>query len=184
MKINKALLMTAEEGTAWHEFKATLGPLYPGYDSFYTYMDWLKQQFASYGCVDFLEHRWPFNTYRVNDWPDHNSGALKLVSDGSDVPVGTFMMCSASTGEEGLAAPMVFHDAMNGDPEDGAFEGKIAVIQSKPFPQKPYTEEFMKSYVITDTNFRSGPPMPADLLETVDPSENCSWNNRWEFFQW
>ncbi len=184
MKVDGNLLMTIDEGIEWHKFKASLGPLYPGYENFYIYMDWLKEQFASYGCVDFLEHNWIFNTYRVNDWPDHQSGALRLVSDGVEVPVGTFMMCSASTGEEGLSAPMVFHDAADGDPKDGEFEGKIAVIRSKPFPEKPYSEEFMKSYVITDTNYRTEPSMPADLLETVDPTENCSWNNRWEFFQW
>lgn len=184
MKVNRELLMTIEEGSAWHEYKATLGPLYPGYENFDLYIDWLKDQFAEYGCTDFLEHRWKFNTYRVDDWPDHNSGALNLISNGQEVPVGTFMMCSASTGKNGLTAPMVFHDGSDSDPEDGAFEGKIAVIKSKPFPQKPYDEDFLKSYVITDTNYRSGPPIPADILETVSPEQNCSWNNRWEFFQW
>lgn len=184
MKLNRDLLMTQAEGLKWHEYKATLGPLYPGYENFDVYMDWLRARFRDMGCVDFLEHRWPFNSYRVQDWPDHNSGALGLVSDGKKLPVGTFMMCSGSTGPEGLTAPLVYHDGAAGDPEPGAFAGKIAVIKSMPFPEPPYDEEFLKSYVITDTDYRSEPAPPAGLLETVDPAVSNSWNTRWEFFQW
>ena len=184
MILDRSLLMTEAEGLKWHEYKATLGPLYPGYPNFDIYMRWLQERFKEYGCVDFMEHRWPFNSYRVNDWPDHDSGALGLVSDGKKLPVGTFMMCSGSTGEAGLTAPLVYHDSRDGDPEPGAFAGRIAVIKSYPFPEPPYDEEFLKSYVITDTDYRSEPAPPAGLLETVNPAVSNSWNTRWEFFQW
>ena len=82
MKVNTALLMTAEEGTAWHEFKSTCGPIYPGYPSFDRYMNWMKDRLAEYGCVDFMEHHWDHESYRVNDWPVWDTGAMALTVDG------------------------------------------------------------------------------------------------------
>lgn len=184
MKAKRELLMTEAEGLSWHEFKATLGPIYPGYESFDKYMTWMRERLHEYGCIDTREHHWVHETYRVNDWPDHESGAMGLVSDGREVPVGTFLMLSGSTGEEGLTAPLAYWDMADGEPEDGAFEGKIAVISTLRPPEKPYTEEFMASYVITDTNYRSDPEPPAPMLEMPDATVNNSWNTRWDFFQW
>ena len=44
MKVNPAYLMTQEEGIAWHAFKAALGPIYPGYESFDRFMHWMREQ--------------------------------------------------------------------------------------------------------------------------------------------
>ena len=38
MNLDRSLLMTQAEGLQWHEYKATLGPLYPGYPNFDVYM--------------------------------------------------------------------------------------------------------------------------------------------------
>ncbi len=184
MKVDRSLLMTAREGRRWHEYKASMGPLYPGYPNFDIYMNWLKDRFAEYGCVDFLEHHWTHETYRVNDWPDHESGALDLEIEGEKIPVGTFLMLSPSTGKEGLKAPLIYHDASRGGPENGEFEGRIVVMEERPMPSKPFTDQFLASYVITDTNYRSGPEEPREMLEIVDPEKNNSWNTRWSFFQW
>lgn len=183
-QIDPLLLMTREEGTAWHEFKATLGPIYPGYESFDIYMNWLKEKLTIYGCVDFLEHHWEHETYRVDDWPNHESGALKLVSDGTEIPVGTFLMFSKPTGEDGLTAPMMYYDPARGTPEKGAFKDKIVVMGTLPHPEKPYPKDYLESYVITDTNYRSDPEPSAEMLESPDPAINNSWHTRWEFSQW
>ena len=184
MKVRKEYLMTAEEGLAWNGFKATLGPLYPGYESFDRYMNWLKERFAEFGCVDCMEHHWKHESYRVNDWPVWDTGAMSLTVDGRKLDVGTFLMFSASTGEEGLTAPLVYYDTTQGEPEKDAFAGKIVVMEDLPWPDKPFDDRFLESYVITDTNYRSDPEPPAPMLEIVDPTVSNSWATRWSFFNW
>lgn len=186
LKVDPTLLMTEEEGTAWNAYKSELGPLYPGYPGFEPYMNWLKQQCIDFGCIDFLEHRWVHNTYYINDWPDHDSGVLGLVSDGVEVPVGTFLRCSASSGEEGATAEMVYYDISGGAPAEGAFAGKIVYMEPADYLtlEKPFSTSFMASYVVTDTNYRSDPESPAPMHELVDPTLNCSWATRYDFGQW
>ncbi|MBR0086593.1 MAG: hypothetical protein IJL98_02510 [Lachnospiraceae bacterium] len=184
MKIDKTLLMQTEEGTAWHEFKASLGPIYPGYESFDVFLNWVKEKLEGYGCTDTREHHWTHETYRVDDWPDHESGALGLTIGGKEIPVGTFLMLSRSTGEEGLTAPLVYYDPSEGAPEDDAFSEKIVVMEEPPMPEKPFTERFLESFVATDTNYRSGPALPAEMFEIADPEVNNSWNTRWSFASW
>lgn len=182
--IRRELLMTQEEGTLWHEFKATLGPIYPGYDSFDTYMNWLKDRLAEYGCVDFLEHHWTHETYRVRDWPRRTEGTMKLEVEGNEIPVGTFAQLSPSTGPEGLTAPMLYYDVNEGEPEEGAFAGRIVVMEEPEIPAPPYDEKFLQSYAITDTNYRSAPLPPADMLEHPDAAVSNSWATRWSFGSW
>ena len=182
--IHRKLLMTQEEGTLWNEFKAGLGPIYPGYRSFDTYMNWLKEKLKGYGCVDFLEHHWIHKTYRVKDWPQREEGVMKLDVEGKEIPVGTFVQLAPSTGPEGLTAPMVYYDIRKGEPDAGAFAGKIVVMEEPQLPQPPYDEKFLESYTITDTNYRSDPKPPADILECPDPSVSNSWATRWSFSSW
>ena len=184
MKVKREYLMTEEEGKAWHEFKSACGPIYPGFESFDRYMNWLKDRLFEYGCVDFLEHHWNHESYRVNDWPVWDTGAMSLTVEGQALNVGTFLMFSASTGEGGLTAPLMYYDVTKGMPEAGAFEGKIVVMEDFPWPQKPYGERFLESYVVTDTNYRSDPEPPAPMMEIVDPTVNNSWATRWSFFNW
>ena len=182
--IHRKLLMTQEEGTLWNEFKAGLGPIYPGYRSFDTYMNWLKEKLKGYGCVDFLEHHWIHKTYRVKDWPQREEGVMKLDVEGKEIPVGTFVQLAPSTGPEGLTAPMVYYDIRKGEPDAGAFAGKIVVMEEPQLPQPPYDEKFLESYTITDTNYRSGPKPPADILECPAPSVSTSWATRWSSSSW
>lgn len=184
MKVKTDDLMTMEEGRAWHEFKASLGPIYPGYESFDRFMSWVRERLEGYGCRDTREHHWTHESYRVDDWPDHESGALKLSIEGKEIPVGTFLMLSRSTGEAGLTAPLLYYDIREGMPEAGAFMGKIVVIDEPEMPEKPYDERFLESYVVTDTNYRSDPEPPAPMFERVDPEVSNSWNTRWSFASW
>ncbi len=183
-KVNPEYLMTAAEGREWHEFKSTLGPIYPGYDSFIPYMNWVREKLEGFGCVDFLDHHWQMESYIVRDWPGHEEEVMGLKIDGRDMPVGTFCMLSASTGRDGVEAPMVFWDISKGMPPEGSMEGKIIVIDTPPHPEKPYESAYLESYVITDTNYRSDPQPDFEMFEKPDPQVNCSWNNRWNFFSW
>ncbi len=182
--IRRDLLMTREEGQSWHQFKARLGPIYPGYESFDVYMKWMRWQLENYGCVDFLEHHWTHGSYRVNDWPNHDSGALGLTVDGEEIPVATILMLSPSTGQAGLDGDLLYYDCTRGAPEEGAFRGRIVVMEELPMPDKPFDSRFLESFVVTDTNYRSDPQPPAAMLEIPDPQVNNSWFTRWAFSQW
>lgn len=132
--IKRELLMTPEEGLEWHKFKAGLGPIYPGYGSFDIYMNWMKEKLKACGCVDFFEHHWTHNTYRVRDWPERRPGTMKLVIDGREIPVGTFVQLAPATGPDGLTAPMVYYDPALGEPEDGEYELASARLESEIIP--------------------------------------------------
>lgn len=43
MKVDFDLLMRTDDGTQWNKYKSSLVPLYPGYENFCVYMDWLKK---------------------------------------------------------------------------------------------------------------------------------------------
>lgn len=182
--LRRELLMTEEEGLAWHALKAEKGPLYPGYPGYDPFLNWLKDQFAGYGCVDFREHHWTHNTYFVDDFPKRKPGTMELLVDGKEFPVGTSVQLSAPTDEKGITAPLVWYDIDQGEPEDGAFEGKIVVMGEPPMPSPPFSDNFLQSYVVTDTNFRSDPEPPAPMFEIVDPALNNSWATRWSFGSW
>lgn len=202
MKITPENLMTPSEGLSWHEFKASLGPMYPGYESFDTFMNWMKAQLEGYGCVDTKEHHWPFESYRVNDWPDHDNGSLALTVNGESIPVGSFLMLSGATPEGGLPGKLVYVDTkrfdlsagfkIGGDDrpsvlteeEKSAIRGNILVLETTGMPEPPFDEGFLESYVVTDTNYRSDPEPPAEMYEIVNPEVNNSWNTRWDFGQW
>ena len=182
--IRREFLMTREEGTQWHEFKAQQGPLYPGYPGYDIYLNWLKDRLAGYGCVDFREHHWPHNTYMVDDFPQRKPGTMTLTVDGRDIPVAATVQLSQPTGPDGLTCQMVYYDVTKGEPEEGAFEGKIVVMEEPPMPSKPFDSKFLESYVITDTNYRSDPVPPAPMFEIPDPEKNNSWATRWAFSHW
>lgn len=182
--IDESLLMPEELGQEWHEFKASCGPLYPGYEHYDEYLTFIKDKLTEYGCVDILENHWDFESYIVNDWPEHDNGSHWLTIDGESLPVATHLQLSAGTDDAGVTAELVMYDLNDGEPADGAFEGKIVCMKSLPMPEPPFDDDFLASYVVTDTNYRSDPEPPAPMLEIVDPEQNCSWNTRWDFGQW
>ena len=93
-------------------------------------------------------------------------------------------LCGADMDPEGVTGELVLWDMADGEPEDGAFEGKIVCMKPQTWPEKPYTESFMGTYVITDTNYRSEPDMEVGLLEICPPEYNAGWIGRWDFGQW
>ncbi len=184
-KIDPSLAMPAELGREWHEFKNTCDPLYPGYTHYDEYLNYIKDKLTEYGCVDILEHHFDFESYLCEDWPERHDEMQWIKIDGENIPVATHVqLCGADMPAEGITAEMCVWDMADGEPEEGAFEGKIVVMKPAPFPEPPYTESFMGTYVITDTNYRSDPQMEAGLLEICQPEFNCDWVGRWDFGQW
>ena len=184
-KIDPALVMPSELGREWHEFKAGCYALYPGYTHYDEYLNYIKDKLTEYGCVDILEHHFDFESYLCEDYPERHDEMQWIKIDGQDIPVATHVqLCGVDMDSAGVTAEMVVWDMADGEPEDGAFKDKIVVMKPKPMPEPPYDETFMKTYVITDTNYRSDPEMEAGLLEVVSPEYNCDWVGRWDFGQW
>lgn len=184
-KIDPALVMPSELGREWHEFKAGCYALYPGYTHYDEYLNYIKDKLTEYGCVDILEHHFDFESYLCEDYPERHDEMQWIKIDGQDIPVATHVqLCGVDMDPAGVTAEMVIWDMADGEPEDGAFKDKIVVMKPKPMPEPPYDETFMKTYVITDTNYRSDPEMEAGLLEVVSPEYNCDWVGRWDFGQW
>lgn len=190
-KIDPALVMPAELGREWHEFKEYCGCLYPGYEHYDEYLTFIKDTLEAYGCVDTLEHHFDFESYICEDYPsvenrDEIHAQMQwLKIEGEDIPVASHpQLCGADLPAEGVTGEMCYWDMADGEPADGAFAGKIVAIKPLPFPEPPYTESFMGTYVITDTNYRNEPWMEAGLLEICMPEHNCDWIGRWDFGQW
>lgn len=184
-KIDPSLVMPSELGREWHEFKDGCYALYPGYTHYDEYLNFIKDKLTEYGCVDILEHHFDFDSYLCEDYPERHEEMQWIKIDGEDIPVATHVqLCGADMDPAGVTAEMVVWDMADGEPEDGAFKDKIVVMKPKQFPEPPYDESFMKTYVITDTNYRSDPQMEVGLLEICQPEDNCDWIGRWDFGQW
>lgn len=184
-KIDPSLVMPEELGTEWHEYKATCDPLYPGYTHYDEYLNFIKDKLTEYGCIDILEHHFDFDSYLCEDWPEGHEEKQWIKIDGENIPVATHVqLCGADMDPEGVTGELVLWDMADGEPEDGAFEGKIVCMKPQTWPEKPYTESFMGTYVITDTNYRSEPDMEVGLLEICPPEYNAGWIGRWDFGQW
>ena len=137
-KIDPSLAMPAELGREWHEYKNTCDPLYPGYTHYDEYLNFIKDKLTEYGCVDILEHHFDFESYLCEDWPERHDEIQWIKIDGENIPVATHVqLCGADMPAEGITAEMCIWDMADGEPEDGAFEGKIVVMKPAPFPEPP-----------------------------------------------
>jgi hypothetical protein len=177
--IHKGFMMTPDEGYAWHVFKAEGGPTYAGSPAWKRYVEFLEAKLREFGVVDIMKNSWTYDRYFVDDWPlEKHASAHQLVSDGTPVPVATFGMCSGFTSPDGMTYPMVYHDATTGQPAEGAWQGKIAVMKTIPHPNPPYTNSYITSYTFTDSEYYSDPRY-FPLFQYVPPSVTNSFNNRY-----
>ena len=125
-------------------------------------------------------------SYFVDDWPEHDNGCMTLSVDGEDIPVPTNVRLTGDEDHQDAEGELLFVD-IDTDPEkvkEDAYAGKVLVCKTASMPEPPYEDSFIKSYVVTDTNYRSDPEPPAPMIQRVDPTVNTSWNNRWDFGQW
>ena len=186
--INPALMVTAAEAQAWHEFKATVGPTDSGGPGWHAYVDFLYDKLEEYGAVDFIENHWTYNLHTVNDWPIHD-GPLELTVDNNgvavDIPVASYTNNSGSTLDMPggvLTAPMVYYDSTLGAPAAGVWAGKIVVLKTRPQPpEKPYTQSYLDNYAVTDYEYRTDGDTFPEMFEYVSPTINNSFNTRYQF---
>jgi len=162
LKINPQLMITPRQALDWHLFKAECGPTYAGSTGWKRFADFLIARAPEFGAVDLDSVDVPYDHYVVDDWPDrrthvHNSGVAveQLVTDGTPVPVvAGYGMTSGFTPREGMTAKMLYYDPAN-PPAAADMSGKILVFQTAPYPNPPYSNQFLDAYTMTDHEWRS-----------------------------
>ena len=128
--INPHFMITAKEGYEWNKFKAEGGPTYAGSPSWQRYVDFLEMKIKEFGIVDIDHIAIPYSRYVVNDWPDHNNGVEKLISDGTPVTVASYGMTSGYTPAAGITAQMVYYDPAH-PPAEGHLQGKYLFLKQR-----------------------------------------------------
>ncbi|HEV3214263.1 MAG TPA: hypothetical protein VGZ27_00990 [Vicinamibacterales bacterium] len=188
-QINQQFMITPDQAWDWNSFKSQGGPTYAGGTGWKRYTDFLISKMPEFGAVDLDYVEMPYDHYIVEDWPDrrthlHDSGIAveKLVSDGTPVAVvASYGMTSGSTPPEGITAPMLYYDPAH-PPAAGQMAGKILVFQTAPYPNPPYTDNFLDSYTLTDYEWRS-PGKWAPLFTPPPTSVTSSFHSRWVWGQ-
>jgi hypothetical protein len=142
-----------------------------------------------FGAVDLDYVDIPYDRYIVDDWPDrrthvHDSGIAveKLVTDGTPVPVvASYGMTSGFTPPQGVTAQMLHYDPAH-PPAAADIAGKILVFQTRPYPDPPYSNQFLDSYTLTDYEWRS-PGKWHPLFTPPPTSVTSSYHCRWVWSQ-
>jgi len=182
-------MITPDQAWDWNVFKAKGGPTYAGSAGWKRYTDFLIAKMGEFGAVDFDYVEIPYDHYIVDDWPDrrthiYDSGMAleKLVTDGTPVPVvASYGMTSGFTPAEGITAPMQYYDPAR-PPSAADAAGKILVFQTPPYPQPPYSNEFLDNYTLTDYEWRS-PGKWSPLFVPPPASVTSSYHCRWVWNQ-
>jgi len=187
--IDRKKLMAPAQILEWHRFKAQCGPTYTGSAGWKKFTDFVWSKLPECGAVDLDHVDITYDHYIVDDWPNrqahvYNSGKAveKLVTDGTPVPVvASYGMTSGSTPPEGLTATLLYFDPAH-PPADAEIEGKILVFQTAPYPNPPYTNNFLDNYTMTDYEWRS-PGKWSPLHTLVPTSVSSSFHTRWVWGQ-
>jgi hypothetical protein len=188
-KINPQFMITPDLALNWHMLKAQAGPTYAGSPGWKRFTDFLISKLPELGAIDIDYVDVPYEHYVVDDWPDrrahiHDSGAAveKLVTDGTPVPVvASYGMTSGFTPPGGITAPMLYYDPAH-PPAAADIAGKILVFQTAPYPNPPYSNQFLDAYTLTDYEWRS--PGKWHPMYTPPPaSVTSSYHSRWVWSQ-
>ncbi len=87
---------------------------------------------------------------------------------------------SGSTGPEGITAELVYYD--HSDPPD-SIEDKIVVIPTKPHPEPPYDDYYIKNFTFNDYEYRADDETFQPLFQYVDPADTFSFDIWWQLAQ-
>ena len=155
-------MITSGQARDWHIFKAECGPTYAGSAGWKRFADFLIAKMPELGAIDLDFVEVPYDHYIVDDWPErsthiHDSGVAveRLVVEGRPVPVvAGYGMTSGFTPREGLTAKMLYYDPAR-PPAAADVAGKILVFQTAPYPNPPYSNQFLDAYTPTDYEWRS-----------------------------
>jgi hypothetical protein len=129
-------LVSAEELTAWAQFRHDNRPALTGSPKWRNYVDFLEKKLHQYGVVDVFKNRWPFERWYTSD----DNANWSLISDGQPVRVSHYDAYSGSTGPEGITAQLVYYDH---DSPPKSIRDKIVVFPTLPHPQPPFDDEYL-----------------------------------------
>jgi len=168
--------VTADEGREWAMVRSDNLPALNGSPEWNNYIRFLEEKLVEYGAVDVHHNSWMFDRWSTSfdntDW--------SLVSDGSPVRVAHYEANSGNTGPEGITAEMVYYDHDN---PPASIEGKIVVIPTRPHPEPPYEEGYIRSFTFNDYEWRANDDTYPPLFEFVPPEFSITFDIWWQLRQ-
>lgn len=174
-QLNPAWLLSAGELTEWALVKDANLPTLSGSPKWHNYVGFLEEKLVEYGAVDVTKNRWTFERWFTSDEPTNWS----LVSDGDAVKVAFYGAYSGSTSANGISAELVYYDHDN---PPASIKDKIVVIPTRPHPEPPYDDEYIRHFTFNDYEYRTDEPFPA-LYQFVDPAESFTFDIWWQLRQ-
>ena len=174
--LNPEWVVTPDEAYEWAMVKDANLPTLTGSPEWLNYLGFLEEKLLEYGVVDVTKNSWDFERwYTSNDATDWS-----LVSDGEPVNVAFYCAYSGSTGPEGITAEMVYYDHDN---PPASIKDKIVVISTRPHPERPYDDDYIKNYTFNDYEYRADTETFQPLFEYVDPADTFTFDIWWQLAQ-
>jgi len=162
-QLDPAWVVTPDEGYEWALVKDASIPTLTGSPGWLSFLTFLEEKLVEYGVVDVTKNRWPFERYETSDDPT----GWSLVSDGEPVNVAFYGAYSGSTGPDGITAPLVYYDH---DDPPASIEGKIVVIPTRPHPEPPFDDAYLRGDTFNDYEYRADDDTYPPIFEFVDPA--------------
>jgi hypothetical protein len=174
--VDPAWAVTADEAYEWALVKDANLPAITGSAEWNNYIAFLEEKLTEYGVVDLHHNSWMFDRW---DTTDDNSG-WSLTSDGEPVRVASYAANSGNTGAEGITAELIYYDHDN-PPE--SIEGKIVVIPTRPHPEPPYDDNYIRNFTFNDYEWRANDDTYWNLYEFVPPEFSFTFDIWWQLGQ-
>ncbi len=174
--VDPAWAVTADEGYEWALVKNANLPAMTGSPEWNNYVGFLEDKLREYGVVDMHRKSWTYDRWFTTK---DNSG-WSLVSDGEPVRVAHYAMNSGSTGPEGITAEMIYYDHDN--PPD-SIEDKIVVFPTRPHPEPPYDDYYIKNFTFNDYEWRANDDTYWQLFQFVPPEFSITFDIWWQLRQ-
>ncbi len=174
--IDPAWAVTADEGYEWAKVRSDNLPALNGSPEWVNYVTFLEEKLVEYGAVDVYHNSWMFDRWSTS----FDNTNWSLVSDGSPVRVAHYAANSGNTGPEGITAEMVYYDHDN---PPGSVEGKIVVFPTRPHPQPPYDDRYIRGFTFNDYEWRANDDTYFELYEFVPPEFSFTFDIYWQLGQ-
>lgn len=164
---NGQWLVSEAEAMAWHRYKDAEGPALTGNASWRSFLQFLEDKLAAFGCTAIHRSPWTFRRVVSSTWPDASGWGLR--ANGRDVHVANFGANCGLTGPQGVTAPLVLWDP-DARPD---VTGRIVVY--RPVPRAEVRDAFSGSDYEYATPFDSWPiegkPVPQSQHGTSSISD-------------
>jgi hypothetical protein len=127
-RIDRSLLVTAEEARAWHAVKDSMGgPTIAGSPSWRSFLELCERELRGCGVVDVFRNPWRYSRWSTTEWPDDSAWSLRIGDN--EVRVASYGCNSGSTSENGVTGQLVLYE--EGTSAE-ALRGKIAIVVKRP----------------------------------------------------